>query len=101
MKSKYPIWLIFSLVILVMVRDTPECLHACCPAYRAGSDFRIADQRILVAWDPQTKIEHFVREAAFKGSGQNDSDFGFLVPSPTEPQIEESDASVFGSLDQK
>lgn len=101
MRIKYPIWLIFSFVILVMVRDTPECLNACCPAFRAGTEFRIADQRILIAWDPQTKIEHFVREAAFKGSSENDSDFGFLVPSPTQPQIEESDASVFGLLDQK
>lgn len=101
MTMKYPIGLIFSLAIFFVMRDTPECLNACCPAFRAGADFRIADQRILIAWDPQTKIEHFVREAAFKGTSENDSDFGFLVPSPTQPQIEESAASVFSLLDQK
>jgi hypothetical protein len=101
MTMKYPVGLIFSLAIFFVMRDTPECLNACCPAFRAGADFRIADQRILIAWDPQTKIEHFVREAAFKGTSENDSDFGFLVPSPTQPQIEESDASVFSLLDQK
>lgn len=101
MTMKYPVGLIFSLAIFFVMRDTPESLNACCPAFRAGADFRIADQRILIAWDPQTKIEHFVREAAFKGTSENDSDFGFLVPSPTQPQIEESDASVFSLLDQK
>jgi hypothetical protein len=101
MTMKYPVGLIFSLAIFFVMRDTPECLNACCPAFREGAGFRIADQRILIAWDPQTKIEHFVREAAFKGTSENDSDFGFLVPSPTQPQIEESDASVFSLLDQK
>jgi len=101
MTMKYPVGLIFSLAIFFVMRDTPECLNACCPAFREGAGFRIADQRILIAWDPQSKIEHFVREAAFKGTSENDSDFGFLVPSPTQPQIEESDASVFSLLDQK
>ncbi|MFN9507639.1 MAG: DUF2330 domain-containing protein, partial [Planctomycetota bacterium] len=101
MTMKYPVGLIFSLAIFFVMRDTPECLNACCPAFREGAGFRIADQRILIAWDPQSKIEHFVREAAFRGSANDDSDFGFLVPSPTQPQIEESDASVFSALNQK
>jgi hypothetical protein len=65
---------------------------------------RIADQRILVAWDPATRIEHFVREARFKGErGGADreaagDDFGFLVPTPTEPEIAEADGAVFDAL---
>ncbi len=109
MKRHHPAWWIFCLAIVLFLRDTPPCVDACCPAYRLGQEFRIADQRILIAWDPETKIEHFVREAAFKrpeqmqdanGQARQDtgSDFGFLVPSPSEPQIEEADASVFGSL---
>ena len=101
MKSKFSICWVLFLAIFVVLRDTPECLNACCPAFRDGAGFRIADQRILIAWDPQSKIEHFVREAAFRGPANDDSDFGFSVPSPTQPQIEESDASVFSALDQK
>ena len=112
MKRHHPAWWIFCLAIVLFLRDTPPCVDACCPAYRLGQEFRIADQRILIAWDPETKIEHFVREAAFKrpeqmqdanGQARQDTgrDFGFLVPSPSEPQIEEADASVFGSLDAK
>lgn len=105
-------WQIALLVVWLVLRNTPECVDACCPAYKNGNPFRIADQRILIAWDPETKIEHFVREAAFKqtklsqsldeqDSKANESDFGFLVPSPSEPQIEEADGGVFGSLDTK
>lgn len=72
--------------------------RACCPAWRSGEPVRIADQRILVAWDPVTKTEHFVREARFDGSAASAEDFGFLVPSPTEPEIAEADGSVFGVL---
>jgi len=117
MRRKHSSWWVFFLAIFLVLRDTPPCVDACCPVFRDGQDFRIADQRILVAWDPETKIEHFVREAAFKrpriqrlsdqqsheeSDVQRDQDdFGFLVPSPSQPQIEESDASVFTGLDAK
>ena len=38
---------------------------ACCPAWRRGEPVRIADQQILVVWDPETRMEHFIREAKF------------------------------------
>ena len=73
--------------------------HACCPAFRTGALVRIADQRILVAWDPATKVEHFVREARFAGGASGGSDdFGFLVPTPVEPEIAEADGGVFDAL---
>jgi len=65
---------------------------------------RIADQRILVAWDPATQVEHFVREARFTGERggadrqEGGDDFGFLVPTPTEPEIAEADGAVFDAL---
>ncbi|MFM8571741.1 MAG: DUF2330 domain-containing protein [Pirellula sp.] len=107
-----PVWWIAALAVFFFLRDTPVCVDACCPAFRAGQSFLISDQRILIAWDPETKIEHFVREAAFRRPGRRVSDpsaeasdsrddFGFLVPSPSEPQIEESDSSAFGVLDSK
>lgn len=117
--------LLFSLV----VRTCPGIAVACCPAFVMGDMVRIGDQRILVVWDPETKVEHFVREAGFKhprkrfdptvtpggpvgeddsvgdqaegndGKGRDDSKgFGFLVPSPTQPEIAESDGSVFQNL---
>jgi len=112
MNRRYPFWWILTLVVWIVLRNNPECVDACCPVYKAGHDFRIADQRILLAWDPETKMEHFVREAAFRQARQasaidsqesekETSDFGFLVPSPSEPQIEEANGAVFEALTSK
>lgn len=81
---------------------------ACCPAFRDGSNVMIADQKILIAWDPQTKMEHFVREAGFRvaeessnatGAEAENEDFGFLVPTPDSPEVEESESAVFLRLE--
>ncbi|MEY2611821.1 MAG: hypothetical protein RL069_633 [Planctomycetota bacterium] len=107
-------FLVVLLICLIVVRDTPKSLQACCPAFAAGRAIRIADQKILIAWDPVTRTEHFIREAAFKQpsriqrqDGQDStteksaSDFGFLVPSPSQPSIEEADSTVFAQLEEK
>ena len=120
MRLSYLGWWSFLLATFFVFRYTPPSVDSCCPVFRDGQDFRIADQRILVAWDPETKMEHFVREAAFKrpsikpvrrteqeplidspSTGDGKQDFGFLVPSPSQPQIYESDPSVFNGLDAK
>jgi hypothetical protein len=123
MKNRRPICLVFFLAIVFVLREPPVQVDACCPVSRIGKNFRIADQRVLIAWDPQTKIEHFVRQAAFdpalsaqpttdqtsiqrdesidrsESEGVEPDDFGFLVPSPSEPQIEEADPRVFDALE--
>lgn len=123
MKNRRPICLVFFLAIVFVLREPPVQVDACCPVSRMGKNFRIADQRVLIAWDPQTKIEHFVRQAAFdpalsaqptteqtsiqrdesidrsESEGVDPDDFGFLVPSPSEPQIEEADPRVFDALE--
>ena len=123
MKNPRPIGWLFCLAIVFVLRETPVQVDACCPVSRLGKNFRIADQRVLIAWDPQTKIEHFVRQAAFdpplgaqklseqtssqrydsvdrsESEGIEPDDFGFLVPSPSEPQIEEAEARVFDALE--
>ena len=102
------------LICLIVVRETPKNVQACCPAFAAGRAIRIADQKILIVWDPVSRTEHFIREAAFKQptrvqsqdpqagtSAKPASDFGFLVPSPSQPSIEEADSSVFARLEEK
>jgi len=54
-----------------------------------------ADQTVLLIWDPTTKTEHFIRRASFKAEGD---DFGFLVPSPSRPQLSESGGEAFPYL---
>lgn len=69
--------------------------NACCPTGKRGSSVLIADQEILVVWDEKKKREHFIRQAKFES---DQSEFGFLVPTPTRPELEEADAKVFDRL---
>lgn len=90
---------VMAALVLLVAPLPGGSARACCPAFRASAMVRIADQRILVAWDPATMVEHFVREARFAGEGNGGSDdFGFLVPTPAEPEIAEADGSVFDAL---
>jgi hypothetical protein len=84
-----------SLVVLLAVL-VPTAAWACCPAPRPGEFVQIADQSILVAWNAKTKVEHFVRRARFEGASSKD--FGFLVPTPSKPELAESDDAVFERL---
>jgi hypothetical protein len=79
-----------------VVLDPGQHASACCPAYSPGDTVRIADQKILVVWDAENKTEHFVRQADFVSDADG---FGFLVPTPTRPQLAEADAAVFARLE--
>ena len=90
-----PIWLtpLLALAILVLVlgeRSAP----ACCPAPPKGGGKPVvnADQAVILIWDPEAKTEHFIRRASFKSKAD---DFGFLVPSPTRPELAESGNEAF------
>lgn len=99
---------------------------ACCPASAREHDVKIADQEILIVWDPATKTEHFVRKAAFATGGPRTprerevqrledelrrrdgkppraklEGFGFLVPTPTKPEVAASDGRVFDALNRR
>lgn len=55
-----------------------------------------ATENAVVIWDPQKKRQRFIREAVFTNAG---SRMGFLVPTPTVPDVRESSPNVFKSLD--
>ena len=69
--------------------------RACCPVGAPGKPVVNADQTVLLIWDPKTKTEHFIRKASFKATGD---DFGFLVPTPSRPQLSESGNEAFPHL---
>ena len=69
--------------------------NACCPAYPSGKPVVNADQTVVIIWDAKTKTQHFIRQASFKSEAD---DFGFLVPSPTQPELDESGNGAFDAL---
>ncbi len=65
---------------------------ACCPAPPANQPVMNADQTVILVWDKETKTEHFIRRASFES---NADDFGFLVPTPSQPELSESGDEAF------
>src|SRR5262249_7587918 len=55
-----------------------------------------ADQTVIMIWDAATKTQHFIRQASFKSDG---ADLGFLVPTPTQPDLQEAGDDAFQLLD--
>ena len=89
-------------VVLFTILFTPVHLPACCPVFRDGSPVQIADQKVLLIWDSVTKTEHFIREATFSADqDSHENGFGFLVPSPSVPDIAAADGSIFDILTQQ
>src|SRR5437868_2264617 len=94
MKSYY--WVAASLAGALLLTSIPsQPVEACCPAPRSGQPVVNADQSIVIIWDAATQTEHFIRRASFKGEGE---DFGFLIPSPSKPELAESGNDAFPFL---
>jgi hypothetical protein len=54
-------------------------------------------ERVLLIHDDDTGTEHFVREVTFHAASQV---FGFLVPTPTRPEVAKVDGGFFPRLEQ-
>jgi hypothetical protein len=90
------IWLSVLLAGILLVSLPPASpLPACCPAPPSGKPVVNADQTVIILWDAATKTQHFIRKASFKGEAD---DFGFLVPSPSQPELSESGNEAFPVL---
>ncbi|MFO0903973.1 MAG: DUF2330 domain-containing protein [Pirellulales bacterium] len=72
-------------------------LDACCPAGPAGKAVVNADQTVILVWDAEKKTQHFIRKASFRSQAD---DVGFLVPTPSIPELEESGNDAFPLLAQ-
>jgi hypothetical protein len=74
----------------------PAPASGCAPAPRFNMPAVNADQSVIILWDGARKTQHFIRKASFKSEGD---DFGFLVPSPTQPELAESGNDAFPALE--
>jgi hypothetical protein len=56
----------------------------------------IAEESAIILWDARSRTEHFIRRATF---ASDTPDFGFLVPTPTQPALAEASDAAFTRLD--
>lgn len=58
----------------------------------------LARERVLIAFDRETRTEHFVREVRFARATTR---FAFLVPTPSRPEVEKVEQAPFDALESK
>ena len=78
-----------SIVISFLISSA----YPCAPAPPKNHDIVISEEEALIIWDG--KMEHFLRRGAFQSDAD---DFGFLVPSPTKPQLKEVSDGILHKL---
>ena len=89
-------WLLFLLLGAFGIQCLPTIsVRACCPAPPSGKRVINADQTVILLWDAATKTQHFIRKASSKSES---ADFGFLVPTPAQPELNESGNEAFPYL---
>lgn len=85
---------VIALLIGCFASSTPTA-ESCCAVFPSGKPVVNADQSVIIIWDEANKTQHFIRRASFKSDAD---DFGFLVPSPTKPELDESGNEAFPAL---
>lgn len=87
--------LLVAATITAMTLVEPRA-DACATAPPEGATVAVAEESAIIVWDEATKTEHFIRRASFQSASK---DFGFLVPTPTKPEIAEAPDDAFRLLD--
>jgi hypothetical protein len=85
----------FVTPIVCIAIGVTQSAQACCAVAARGMPVVNADQTVIIWWDKANQTEHFIRKANFRGGGDS---IGFLVPTPSRPQLEESGNEAFRHL---
>jgi len=89
--------LAFALLILAagILAAIPNPASGCAKAPRQGQSVATAEETAFIVWDEKSKTEHFIRRASFRSTGY---DFGFLVPTPNQPDLDVASEDLFSEL---
>ncbi len=85
--------LLMAVTAVAMIPSPPA--DGCAIPWRENEPVRVDSEDALIIWDAATQTEHFIRRARFQTDAK---DFGFMVPTPTEPELAEADDSIFSTL---
>ena len=74
----------------------PTSAHAACCYFSAkNADILQPAQKVFITWDPAEKAETFTVQPKFEG---NALDFGMVIPTPTQPKLNEMPRDFFKHL---
>ena len=74
----------------------PAGAHAACCYFSAkNADILQPAQKVFITWDPKEKVETFTVQPKFEG---NALDFGMVIPTPTQPKLNEMPKEFFKHL---
>ncbi|MEQ1935269.1 MAG: DUF2330 domain-containing protein, partial [Fimbriimonadaceae bacterium] len=68
---------------------------ACSCVTISAQQVAMMDQTNIIVWEPDTKTEHFIRNAKFETDAPN---LGFIAPTPSVPKMEEVDPEAFKTI---
>ena len=83
-----------ALVALLSVSAT-GVEAACCYFSAKNTDILQPAQKVFITWDPAEKLETFTVQPKFEG---NALDFGMVIPTPTQPKLNEMPRDFFKHL---
>src|SRR5436305_5813392 len=68
---------------------------ACCYFSAKNADILQPAQKVFITWDPKEKVESFTVQPKFEGNAQ---DFGMVIPTPSQPKLDEMPRDFFKEL---
>src|SRR6516162_2872606 len=87
---------VFILPALALGLLTPATSQAACCYFSAkNADILQPAQKVFITWDPSEKVETFTVQPKFEG---NALDFGMVIPTPTQPKLNEMPRDFFKHL---
>src|ERR1041384_760969 len=81
--------------IAVLVLWASDLHAACCYFSAKNADILQPAQKVFITWDPSEKVETFTVQPKFEG---NALDFGMVIPTPTQPKLNEMPRDFFKHL---
>jgi hypothetical protein len=83
------------LLLAAFVVSCPRSVIGCGAMPPPGGKVSISDENALIIYASATKTEHFIRTANFQSTSSN---FGFMVPTPSKPELAVASGDLFTSL---
>ncbi len=102
MRRKLPFVLLAATTATVLLAGARQRPAEACGAFFARGEVpaerrpSLSVERVLIVHDPETQVEHFIREIVFRGSRET---FGFVVPTPTRPEVFKVTEAPFNRLE--